>query len=112
VGPGQPDPHGFLPCLRRGRAVPAGKIVELLSALERLELDHRGATVLDRRLSYALHRLALESQVLLTEAWPGVFGDHMTTAIRKVQEMVERVLSGQDIRYYPTDDAPTSEPHS
>ncbi len=48
-----------------------------------------------------LHRLALESQVLLTDAWPGVFDERVITAIRTVQEAVERILSGQDIRYYP-----------
>ena len=48
-----------------------------------------------------LHRLALESQVLLTDAWPGAFDERVITAIRTVQEAVERILSGQDIRYYP-----------
>jgi hypothetical protein len=47
-----------------------------------------------------LHRLSLESQVLLTDAWPGVFDERMIAAIRSVQEAVERILSGQDIRYY------------
>ena len=56
-----------------------------------------------------LHRLALESQVLLTDAWPGVFDERVITAIRTVQEAVERILSGQDIRYYPTPQAPASE---
>ncbi len=94
------DDAGFLPCLRRGVPVPASKVAELTQALSRLELDHRGASVLDRRMAHALHRLALESQVLLTDAWPGVFDDRMIAAIRSVQEAVERILSGQDIRYY------------
>ena len=71
-----------------------------MAALHRLEAEQQGASVLDRRLAYALHRLALESQVLLTEAWPGVFDDRTVGAIRAVQEVVERILSGQDIRYY------------
>ena len=96
------DDAGFLPCLRRGVPVPADKVSELVQALNRLELDHRGASVLDRRMAHALHRLALESQVLLTDAWPGVFDDPMIAAIRSVQEAVERILSDQDIRYYPT----------
>jgi hypothetical protein len=100
VGPGEADPGAFLPALRRGEPVSAAKVAELMAALNRLEIDHQGATLIDRRLSYALHRLALESQVLLTEAWPGVFDDRMQAAIRGVQEMVERILSGQDIRYY------------
>ena len=99
VGMGDDD-AGFLPCLRRGIPVPANKVSELIHALNRLEQEHRGASMLDRRMSHALHRLALESQVLLTDAWPGVFDDRMITAIRSVQEAVERILSGQDIRYY------------
>ncbi len=93
------DESAFLPCLRRGVPVPAARSAELLNALNRLELEHRGAEVLDRRMAHALHRLALESQVLLTDAWPGVFDEPMIAAIRAVQEAVERILSGQDIRY-------------
>jgi hypothetical protein len=99
VGPAE-DPHGFLPSIRAGRAVLPAKAEELLAALRRIESDHHGASLLDRGLSCALHRLALESQVLLTEAWPGVFDDRTVGTIRAVQEMVERILSGQDIRYY------------
>ena len=69
--------------------------------LERLEHELRGNDTLDRRLAHRLHRLALESQVLLTDAWPGVFDEAVIQAIRTVQEAVERILSGQDIRYYP-----------
>jgi hypothetical protein len=101
VGQGDDD-WAFLPCLRRGVSVPAGEASELIRALGQLEMDHRGLDVLDRRLAHALHRLALESQVLLTDAWPGVFDEPMIAAIRAVQEAVERILSGQDIRYYPT----------
>jgi hypothetical protein len=93
------DDLAFLPCLRRGAAVPATKSAELLHALTQLEFAHRGAEVLDRRMAHALHRLALESQVLLTDAWPGVFDAKMIATIRAVQEAVERILSGQDIRY-------------
>ena len=85
--------------LRRGVPVPAARSAELLHALGQLEMEHRGAEVLDRRMAHALHRLALESQVLLTDAWPGVFDERMIAAIRSVQEAVERILSGQDIRY-------------
>jgi hypothetical protein len=99
VGPGA-DPHGFLPSIRAGRAVPPAKVQELLAALRRIESDNRNASLLDRGLSYDLHRLAMESQVLLTEAWPCVLDDRTVAAIRAVQEMVERILSGQDIRYY------------
>src|SRR5262249_23738418 len=104
------DELAFLPCLRRGVAVPATKSTELLHALTQLELEHRGAEVLDRRMAHALHRLALESQVLLTDAWPGVFDARRIATIRAVQEAVERILSGQDIRYYPPNAATHAAP--
>jgi hypothetical protein len=104
------DELGFLPCLRRGIGVPGVKSAELLHALTRLELEHRGAEVLDRRMAHALHRLALESQVLLTDAWPGAFDQRMIGTIRAVQEAVERILSGQDIRYYPPNVATPAAP--
>jgi hypothetical protein len=103
------DDWGFLPCLRRGSPVPENKVSELLRALAELERRHHGAQYLERRLAHALHRLALESQVLLTDAWPGVFDDKVIATIRSVQEAVERILSGQDIRYYPTAAPPDSE---
>jgi hypothetical protein len=96
------DERGFLPCLRRGEAVPPYKADELHRALDELESELRGRETIDRGTAHLLHRLALESQVLLTDAWPGAFDDHMITVIRQVQESVERILSGQDIRYYPT----------
>jgi hypothetical protein len=93
------DNQDFLPSLRRGVPVPAVRSAELIRALNQLEIEFRGAEVLDRRMAHALHRLALESQVLLTDAWPGVFDARMIAVIRTVQEAVERILSGQDIRY-------------
>ncbi len=100
VAPSDQDSEGFLPRLRRGEPVSAAKVAELLEALRRLEEENRGSDGLDRRLAYALHRLALESQVLLTEAWPGAFDESTVGAIRDVQEMVERILSGEDVRFY------------
>ncbi len=106
------DDWGFLPCLRRGEAVPPIRVSELTRALGELEEELRGAELLDRRTAHALHRLALESQVLLTDAWPGVFDDNAVAAIRTIQEAVERILSGADIRYYPAPAEPGSErPH-
>jgi hypothetical protein len=102
------DDWGFLPCLRRGEAVPAAKVTELARALGQLEDELRGAELLDRRAAHALHRLALESQVLLTDAWPGVFDENVVGAIRAIQEAVERILSGEDIRYYPGAAEPAS----
>lgn len=95
------DEWGFLPCLRRGEPVPETKVTELEGALARLEEALRGSENVNRRIAHGLHRLALESQVLLTDAWPGVFDERVIQAIRTVQESVERILSGQDIRYYP-----------
>jgi hypothetical protein len=107
-----PDDRGFLPCLRRGEAVPAARVTELTRALGQLEDELRGAELLDRKVAHALHRLALEAQVLLTDAWPGVFDDEAVAAIRTVQEAVERILSDADIRYYPSAAEPNPErPH-
>jgi hypothetical protein len=94
---------GFLPCLRRGEAVPPAKVAELEAALEKLEQELRGSQTLDRRLAHNLYRLALESQVLLTDAWPGAFDTRVIQAIRTVQEAVERILSDQDVRFYPSE---------
>jgi hypothetical protein len=111
VGSGD-DESGFLPCLRRGEPVPATKAAELIFALNQREEELKGASDIDRRTAHCLHRLALESQVLLTDAWPGAFDDRVITVIRTVQESVERILSGQDIRYYPQAHGPGSErPH-
>ena len=101
VGIGR-DEWGFLPCLRRGEPVPPHKVAEVEAALVRIEEELRGSDRLDRQIAHSLHRLALESQVLLTDAWPGVFDAVVIQAIRTVQEAVERILSGQDIRYYPS----------
>ena len=103
------DQWGFLPCLRRGEPVPGAKSAELIYALNQLEEELRGSDMIDRRTAHGLHRLALESQVLLTDAWPGVFDERVITVIRSVQEAVERILSGQDIRYYPAPQASASE---
>ncbi len=100
------DDGAFLPSLRRGVPVAERKMTELIRALNQLEREYRGAEMLDRRVAHALHRLALESQVLLTDAWPGVFDGRMIAAIRSVQEAVERILSDEDIRYYPASSQP------
>ncbi|MFO0891195.1 MAG: hypothetical protein U0790_18880 [Isosphaeraceae bacterium] len=112
VAPGDEHPHGFLPTLRRGRAVAPERVSELLEALGRIEADQRGSALIDRTLSYALHRLSLEAQVLLTEAWPGVFDARTVAAIRAVQGMVERILSGQGGRSSQPGDGTVAEEHS
>ena len=101
------DPSAFLPTLRRGEAINSASAQELIRALGDLEVEHRGASSLDRRLAYALHRLAFEGQVLVTEAWPGTPTDEPTVDIlRIIQEAVDRVLSGEDIRYFAPETGP------
>ena len=93
------DGPSFLASLRRGEAVPLAEVAELARALLLLENESREATMMDRRVVHALHRLAFESQVLHTDAWPGGFDDWTVDTLRAVQEAVDRILSGQDIRY-------------
>src|SRR5262249_59808744 len=94
------DGSTFLASLRRGEAAGVAAVAELARALHDLEKESRENTMMDRRLVYALHRLAFEAQVLHTDAWPGAFDDWTVDTVRAVQEAVERILSGQDIRYY------------
>lgn len=96
AGLGREDRWSFLPCLRRGEPAPASMVDELIEALERLARENPESPVLERRLSYALYRLALESQVLLTEVWPGAFDERTVLAIRAVQAAVERNFTGRD----------------
>lgn len=96
------DPSGFLPSLRRGTSASMNEVAELAQALQTLEAETRHVGALDRRLVFALHRLAYEGQILHTDAWPGVFDAWTVDTLHAVQEAVERILSGQDIRYFPT----------
>jgi len=96
----------FLNSLRRGETLDLSAVAELAGALRELEAEHDGATAVDRRLAFALHRLAFEGQVLLTDSWPGAFDTWTVDALRAVQESVDRILSGLDIRYYATDSRP------
>lgn len=92
---------GLLPSLRRGEPVAPSQAEELLRALVALEQGLRGQERIGRTLAYALYRLAFEGQVLLTDAWPALASDQATLdVLRMVQESVERVLSGEDVRYY------------
>jgi hypothetical protein len=102
------EPHGFLACLRRGEPVPPAELAELAQALNALEIELRSTSAIDRRLTFALHRLAFESQILHTDAWPGVFDVWTVDMLRAVQEAVERILSGQDIRYHSAGSTPAA----
>ncbi len=93
------EPLGFLPCLRRGDVPPLETVEELGEALIAVDRSLAGSATIDRRLAHALHRLALESQVLHTDAWPGAFDAWTVDAIRAVQAAVERILSGEAAAY-------------
>ena len=96
------DTAALMSALRRGERPSAVAVAEAGSALAILEETEREATQVDRRLAFALHRLAFEAQVLVTDAWPGLGSDPETVmALRRIQEGVDRVLSGHDIRYDP-----------
>jgi hypothetical protein len=95
------DPAGFLATIRRGESVPEAAARELLQAINALEVEYRDARTIHRRVAYALHKLAFEGQVLHTDAWPGQLDEGTVNLLRSVQEAVDRVLSGEDIRYYP-----------
>lgn len=91
---------GVLPRLRRGETVPAEVAGDLLRALSALETRWRDSNSIDRRVAFALHRLAFEGQLLVSEGWPALAGDPGTIGyLRQIQEAVDRVLSGEDIRY-------------
>lgn len=93
-------PPALLASLRLGQPVDADAARELLDALIDLERRLRDQPAIDRSLAFALHRLALESQILITDAYPALSGDPATVeTLRLVQESVDRVLSGEDIRY-------------
>lgn len=99
AGRGPDDPTAFLPTLRRGEPIGSATLAEVERALVELEIESREHARVDRRVAFALHRLAFEGQILLTDAWPGAFDEWTVAAIRTVQEGVDRVLSGEDIRY-------------
>lgn len=99
AAPGVYDPSSFLAALRRGEPPEPGAARELLEALAALERFHEGEGGIDRRLAFALHRLAFEGQILLTDAWERPVDAPTIALLRAVQEAVDRVLSGEDIRY-------------
>lgn len=94
------DPAGFLARLRRGEPIGPDLAAELLRTLIELEETLRGLPTIDRFLTYALHKLAFEGQILATEGVAGSGIDEETIQVlRRLQESVDRILSGQDIRY-------------
>lgn len=101
------EPGALLAMLRRGEPIDPATGQELLQALAELEVQHRSSGQLDRRVAYALHRLAFEGEILITNAWSGMMPDEGTVdLLRIVQEAVDRVLSGEDIRYFAPDADP------
>ncbi len=109
AGEGSGAETGWLAGLRRGEPATPAVAGELLRALGALERQLGPAIAVDRGLAYALHRIAFEGQVLLTDAWPQLAADQSTVdLLRLAQEAVDRILSGQDIRY----DRPAPEPEA
>lgn len=99
------DPSAFLTSLRRGGPVSPDAGRELMQAIVNMEAIHRGETSINRRLAYALHKLAFEGQILASEVGSGASVDESTIdLLRLIQEGVDRILSGQDIRYYSSHD--------
>ena len=83
----------FLPRLRMGECVESPEISDLLESLDVLEQLLQIDPRLDKSLVQALHRLAYEPQVLISEAWPILAEDLETVkAIRTVQAQVERIF--------------------
>jgi hypothetical protein len=106
------DPQAFLLCMRRGEPPALAGVAELAQALQTLEEELHNQAAIDRRLAYALHRLSFEAQILHTDAWPGSFDEWTVETLRAIQEYVDRILSGQDIRYYRAAPPPPPEtPH-
>lgn len=90
---GQAGPGGFLAALRRGEPPPAADVRELIDALRALSARERHTDTIARPLAHALFRIALESQVLLTDAWPHLADDARTlSSVREIQELAERAL--------------------
>jgi hypothetical protein len=98
------DGPGLLPTLRRGEPLSPRAVAEVLQALGDLESALAGSQRIDRRLAFALHRLAFEGQVLVGDAWSGRVDATSLSLLHQVQEAVDRVLSGEDIRYLPEAD--------
>ncbi|WP_161602361.1 hypothetical protein [Tautonia marina] len=103
------DPDAFLISLRHDGRLAPGVGPELIQALVELEAEFRNAIVLDRLLCFALHKLAFEGQILVTE---GTRNAEMEVSVvellRLVQEGVDRILSGQNIRYFSSHDRDAS----
>lgn len=99
AAPGVDDPVALLPALRRGEAIHPEFVQGLLDALRVLEERLANADSIDRKLAFALHRLAFEGQILATDAWNHAPDPTTIDVLRWVQEAVDRVLSGEDIRY-------------
>jgi hypothetical protein len=108
-----PASNGFLGILRRGERPSEAVLRDLDSALAELDALFRDEVRIDRRLAYTLHRLALESQVLLSDAWTHLSSDRaLVDQIYGMQQAVDRILSGQEIRYIPEKVDPRAGPGS
>ena len=94
------DPAGVPPVPAAGESVLA-EVAELAQALQTLEVEYRGTP---RSTAGRLRPApAGASRRRSCTPTPGRarFDDWTVDTLRAVQEAVERILSGQDIRYYP-----------
>ncbi|GIW87504.1 MAG: hypothetical protein KatS3mg108_1828 [Isosphaeraceae bacterium] len=89
----------FLASLRGGRPPSDDDLDALVKRLADLARRLSGSSQVDRRLAHRLFRLGLESQVLVTDAWPELGEDpRLIRKIRLIQEWAERVLGGVEPR--------------
>ena len=109
VGSGEDD-AGVPPLPAPGRAGPRRQgRPSSIYALNQLEDEHRGADVARPPHGPCPAPAGPRVAGLADRRLAGRFDERMIAAIRTVQEAVERILSGQDIRYYPAPSEPGSE---
>jgi hypothetical protein len=106
-----PASNGFLGTLRRGERPSEEVVRDLDHVLAELDGLLRGRMEIDRRIAYTLHRLALEAQVLLSDAWTHLANDRaLVDQVYAMQQAVDHILSGHEISYPGTANEPTAEP--
>ncbi len=103
------DRPAFLPALRRGEPIATETSQELIATLVALEARWRGAPTIERRVAYAVYRLAFEGQVLITDAWLNAAVEQGTVdLLRTIQQYSDRILSGV-LGAEPSADSPSAD---
>lgn len=99
LSPNSTDPS-LAACLSTGSIPSSSSLAELASTLEALHNHFTSEPHLPRPAAFALHRLALVAQVFITGSWYASTPDPtLLSSLRWIQEAVDRILSGQEIRY-------------